>query len=40
MRSNVIDVLTREQVHELAAIADAILQKVDSKGLVASLQRR
>ena len=40
VRSNVIDVLTREQVHELAAIADAILQKVDAKGLVASLQRR
>jgi DNA-binding MarR family transcriptional regulator len=40
VRSNVIDVLTREQVHELAAIADAILQKVDPKGLVASLQRR
>lgn len=40
VRSNVIDVLTREQVHELASIADAILQKVDPAGLVASLQRR
>jgi DNA-binding MarR family transcriptional regulator len=40
VRSNVIDVLTREQVHELASIADAILQKVDPTGLVASLQRR
>ncbi len=40
VRSTVIDVLTRKQVHELAAIADAILANVDSKGLLASLQRR
>lgn len=40
VRSTVIDVLTRQQVHELAAIADAILANVDSKGLLASLQRR
>jgi DNA-binding MarR family transcriptional regulator len=40
VRTNVIDALTRTQVHELEAIADAILQKVDPKGLVASLPRR
>jgi hypothetical protein len=40
VRTNVIDVLTRTQIHDLQAIADAILQKVDPKGLVASLPRR
>lgn len=40
VRAHVIDALTRQQVHELAAIADAILQRVDSKGLLASLRRR
>jgi DNA-binding MarR family transcriptional regulator len=40
VRANVIDVLTRDQLHDLAAIAEAILQKVDPKGLVASLPRQ
>lgn len=39
VRSNVIDVLTREQIHELTGIADAILERVDPKGLVASPPR-
>jgi DNA-binding MarR family transcriptional regulator len=39
VRANVIDTLTREQVHQLAAIAEAILREVDPKGLVASLPR-
>ena len=40
VRSNVIDTLTREQVHQLAAIAEAILQRVDPTGLFASPHRR
>jgi DNA-binding MarR family transcriptional regulator len=40
VRSNVIDTLTRKQVHQLAEIAEAILMQVDPKGLVASPARR
>jgi DNA-binding MarR family transcriptional regulator len=36
VRAQVIDALTREQVHQLAQIAGAILDQVDPKGLVAS----
>jgi DNA-binding MarR family transcriptional regulator len=36
VRAHVIDTLTREQVHQLAQIAGAILEQVDPKGLVAS----
>ncbi len=39
VRANVIDALTREQVHELSEIAGAILQRVDPKGLLASPPR-
>jgi DNA-binding MarR family transcriptional regulator len=40
VRANVIDLLTRDQLHDLAAITEAILQKVDPRGLVASLPRQ
>jgi DNA-binding MarR family transcriptional regulator len=40
VRANVIDPLTREQVHQLSGIADAILGKVDPQGLFASPARR
>jgi DNA-binding MarR family transcriptional regulator len=36
VRAHVIDTLTREQVHQLAQIAGAILDQVDPKGLFAS----
>jgi DNA-binding MarR family transcriptional regulator len=36
VRANVIDTLTRDQVHQLSAIAGAILDQVDPKGLFAS----
>ena len=39
VRANVIDTLTREQVHQLSAIAEAILGEVDPKGLFASPPR-
>jgi DNA-binding MarR family transcriptional regulator len=40
VRGHVIDALTREQVHQLADIAESILEKVDPKGLVAALNRQ
>jgi DNA-binding MarR family transcriptional regulator len=39
VRAHVIDTLTREQVHQLAQIAGAILDQVDPKGLVAPHRR-
>ena len=39
VRAHVIDTLTREQVHQLAQIAGAILEQVDPKGLVAPHRR-
>ncbi len=39
VRAHVIDALTREQVHQLAQIAGAILEQVDPKGLVAPHRR-
>ena len=39
VRAHVIDTLTREQVHQLAQIAGAILDQVDPKGLVAPQRR-
>jgi DNA-binding MarR family transcriptional regulator len=39
VRAHVIDPLTREQVHQLAQIAGAILDQVDPKGLVAPHRR-
>jgi DNA-binding MarR family transcriptional regulator len=39
VRGNVIDALTRDQVQQLSAIAGAILERVDPRGLVASAHR-
>ena len=39
VRAHVLDTLTREQVHQLAQIAGAILDQVDPKGLVAPHRR-
>jgi DNA-binding MarR family transcriptional regulator len=40
VRANVIDTLTREQVHQLSAIAGSIVERIDPKGLFATPPRR
>ena len=40
VRQHVIDALTREQVHQLADIADAILRRLDPDGSMAATYRR
>ena len=39
VRHHVIDALSAEQVTQLAAIADAILERIDPAGVVMSAQR-